>query len=102
MTPMTSVPWLTHRRIHLLWAVLAAATLLSYALGEASTGQHAEGRTGMAWPMAAAVYALAVTKGWLVIDQFMGLRHAPRLWRGVMLGWLLAVTATLLVLRAVG
>jgi hypothetical protein len=28
-----------------------------------------------------------VTKAWLIADGFMELRHAPRLWRRLVLSW---------------
>jgi hypothetical protein len=37
-----------------------------------------------------------------VIDVFMGLRHAPRFWRRVMLGWLGVVTLVLASLVVLG
>ena len=30
-------------------------------------------------------------KAWLISEGFMELRHAPRLWRGVLLGWALVM-----------
>jgi len=34
-----------------------------------------------------AILALAVIKAWLIADGFMELRHAPRLWRRLVLSW---------------
>ncbi|MGY2959563.1 hypothetical protein HBO34_24070 [Pseudomonas veronii] len=34
-----------------------------------------------------AVLLLAVVKAWLIADGFMELRHAPRFWRALVLGW---------------
>ncbi len=75
-----------------VWAVLATATLISYAIGEQSAGHALP-----TWAVAT-VFMLAWLKGWLVIDVFMGLRNAPKLWRRVVLGWLIGVTATLTII----
>lgn len=80
--------WLTNP-FNRVWLALGIATLVSYGLGE----QHA-GHALQAWAVAA-VFGLALLKGWLVIDVFMGLRNAPTLWRRVVLGWLLCVTLIL-------
>ena len=39
------------------------------------------------------MFGLAFVKGFLVIDDFMGLRHAPSLWRRLLVGWLTLVTS---------
>jgi Prokaryotic Cytochrome C oxidase subunit IV len=67
------------------WLALVLATGATLWLGE-----HAG-----AWGPASAVLvlALAAFKGWLVVDEFMGLRQAPVLWRRLLLGWLLGVCA---------
>ena len=42
------------------------------------------------------MFGLSIVKGrWVVLD-FMELREAPPLWRRLMLGWLLAVVALIL------
>lgn len=46
--------------------------------------------------------AIAYLKGRLVILDFMGLRHAPLLWRGLVEGWLLLVSALILLLYCLG
>jgi hypothetical protein len=38
----------------------------------------------------------ALGKAWLIADGFMHLRHAPLLWRGLLLGWPLVVGALVL------
>lgn len=67
------------------WAVLVLATGATLWLGE-----H-PGALGLA--SALLVLALAVLKGWLVVDEFMGLKYAPPLWRRLLLGWLLGICA---------
>jgi cytochrome c oxidase subunit 4 len=67
------------------WLVLAAATGFTLWLGESQAGHP------MGVLPATLVLGLAALKGWLVIDEFMGLRRAPPLWRCLLLGWLVAV-----------
>jgi hypothetical protein len=38
-----------------------------------------------------AILLVAVGKAWLITDGFMEMRHAPRLWRRLMLSWALVV-----------
>ena len=73
-----------------VWLVLVLATGISFAIGE--SGNDALGTLAVSGLM-----MLAVVKGWLVIDEFMGLRQAPPLWRRLMLGWLLLVCGGILV-----
>ena len=48
------------------------------------------------------IFALAALKGsWVTLD-FMELRHAPRLWRWLVLGWLGAVLSLIVLLWAIG
>lgn len=82
------------RRINLIWAVLLAATALSWWAGE--QGGH------MAWSLAAGVFALAALKGVLVVLDYMELRHAPPLWHRLLLGWLAGVVTLILAWRALG
>ncbi|SCZ32078.1 MULTISPECIES: cytochrome C oxidase subunit IV family protein [unclassified Pseudomonas] len=58
-----------------------------------STGTVALGQIAAAGLVSIAILVVAVTKAWLIADGFMELRHAPRLWRGLILSWavLLAV-----------
>ena len=79
-------------RIDALWLTLLAATALTTWLGE-----HA-GAQGLGTGAAVLVLALAAAKGCLIILDYMELRHAPALWRRLLLGWLAAVV--LLVLAA--
>ncbi|MGX1175234.1 cytochrome C oxidase subunit IV family protein [Pseudomonas sp. R151218B TE3479] len=58
-----------------------------------STGTVALGQVAATGLVSIAILAVAVTKAWLIADGFMELRHAPRLWRRLILSWaaLLAV-----------
>ncbi|MEH6349309.1 cytochrome C oxidase subunit IV family protein [Pseudomonas sp. 3JA] len=52
-----------------------------------STGTVALGQIAAAGLVSIAILVVAVTKAWLIADGFMELRHAPRLWRGLILSW---------------
>lgn len=45
----------------------------------------------------ASTLAIAYLKGRLVVLDYMELRHAPRVWRALLEGWLLLVTTLLFV-----
>ena len=67
-----------------IWAILIAATMVTWTLGE----------RGDAGPAAvAALFAIAFAKGALIILDYMALRHAPRMWAGLVLGWMTLVCA---------
>jgi cytochrome c oxidase subunit IV len=78
--------WL--RPCTLILVVLLALTGLNYALGKTNLG----GTTIML-----SVLAAAAVKVQLIVDHFMGLRHAKLVWRLIMLGWLLLVTGLICV-----
>lgn len=65
-----------------LWLLLLAATGLTYWLGES-------GQVGQA-SMTPVFIILGASffKGLMVINDFMELRHAPSLWRNLLVGWL--------------
>jgi caa(3)-type oxidase subunit IV len=76
-----------------VWLVMLAATLTTWALGE--------GGASGTWSVLA-MLALACVKGVLVILDFMELRHAPLLWRILLLGWLSLVTALIVLFYWIG
>ena len=82
--------------VNRVWLALVAATLVSYTLGEQMAGS-----TWHTWGVWL-VFALALAKGWWVVDVFMGLRTAPALWRRVLLGWLLVLALSLAGLSVMG
>ncbi|MBC3348791.1 cytochrome C oxidase subunit IV family protein [Pseudomonas sp. SWRI196] len=71
------------RVLIICWMTLAVLSIGTVALGQVAA-------TGL---VSVAILAVAVTKAWLIADGFMELRHAPRLWRWLVLSWavLLAV-----------
>ena len=72
---------------HRAWVVLMIATGITWYLGEV-------GAAGTA--AIVAMLAIAFVKGRLVILDFMELRHAPRLWRILLEGWMLLVGGLIL------
>ncbi|MBT2295823.1 cytochrome C oxidase subunit IV family protein [Pseudomonas fluorescens] len=57
------------------------------ALAVLSTGTVALGQIAATGLVSIAILVVAVTKAWLIADGFMELRHAPRLWRWLVLSW---------------
>ena len=72
---------------HRAWLLLIIATSITWYLGEV-------GAAGTA--TIAAMLVIAFIKGRLVILDFMELRAAPRLWRLLLEGWLILVSALIL------
>ena len=76
------------RQLNFVWVVLMLATLATFAIGEIGE------RIGIAGPLAmAALLAISIVKGRLVMLDFMGLRGVKFFWRGLLIGWLLLVSA---------
>lgn len=50
---------------------------------------------GRAAEVVVLILLLAVAKAWLIAGGFMELRHGPRLWRWLLLGWPLALALLL-------
>ena len=63
------------------WAGLAALSVCTVVLGQAVATTL----------LSIAILLVAVGKAWLIADGFMELRHAPRLWRGLLLAWPLSM-----------
>ncbi|MEK8079992.1 cytochrome C oxidase subunit IV family protein [Pseudomonas sp. XK-1] len=74
------------RTLILCWLGLALLSVASVQLGNA----------GATLLMASAVLLAVLGKAWLITDGFMEMRHAPRLWRGLLLAWPLAMAAGVL------
>lgn len=70
------------RTLDIVFGALMIATFITWFIGE---------RGGHGPLIAAAVLGLALVKGWLVADDFMGLRHTAMHWRLIVLLWLVLV-----------
>lgn len=63
------------------WLTLVALSVTSVQLASYGTGLL----------LALLVLLAALAKAWLISEGFMELRHAPRMWRGLLLGWALVM-----------
>lgn len=79
-----------------IWIILLVATGITYWLGESGVS----GSAGMAPVLL--MFAMALLKGLWVIYDFMDLRHAPSLWRRLLVGWLLFVTGMIVLAYWIG
>jgi hypothetical protein len=79
-----------------LWLLLLAATGVTYWLGESG----ALGLVSMV-PVSL-IFGFALFKGLGVILDFMDLRHAPALWRNLLVGWLVFVIGMILLAYWIG
>lgn len=73
-----------------IWLVLLVATLITWWLGESGWARTAG---TVAVPL---MFGLSFLKGALIALDFMETRHAPPLWRRLMLGWLTVVIGLIL------
>jgi hypothetical protein len=73
-----------------LWLLLLAATGITYWQGESGQLGHAS------MVPALLIFGVSFFKGVGVILDFMDLRHAPALWRNLLLGWLVFVIGMIL------
>lgn len=65
------------------------------ALAVLSSGTVALGQVATSGLVSIAILAVAVTKAWLIADGFMELRHAPRLWRRLVLSWAVVLASVI-------
>jgi cytochrome c oxidase subunit 4 len=82
--------------VNRIWIILLLATATTYWLGESGLS----GRAGMAPVLL--MFGMAFIKGLLVIYDFMELRHAPRLWKLLLVGWLVFVTSMIVLAYWIG
>jgi len=66
----------------LIWLALVILTIGTFLIGE----EVSAGKTVML-----SVLAIALIKGQLIANYFMGLRHVSWLWRGIILGYFVVV-----------
>jgi cytochrome c oxidase subunit IV len=71
------------------------------ALAMLSIGTVALGRVAGTELISIAILAVAVTKAWLIADGFMELRHAPRLWRRLVLSWAVLLATVIVISSAI-
>ena len=86
MCSIDEVAVASSRVLIVCWLGLVLLSITSVQLGNAGAGLA----------LAAAVLWAALGKAWLIADGFMHLRHAPPLWRGLLLGWPLVVGGVVL------
>lgn len=79
------------KRLVSCWLGLAVLSVSTVLLGAAGTSLL----------LIAGVLLVALAKAWLIIDGFMELRRAPRLWRGLLLGWPVAMAAGVLLSKLI-
>jgi hypothetical protein len=82
--------------INHIWLILLTATGVTYWLGESGVS----GNAGMAPVLL--MFSLAFVKALLVMLDFMELRHAPVLWRRILVGWLVLVTSGIVLAYWIG
>lgn len=82
--------------INRIWLGLLAATAVTYWLGESGLS----GSAGMAPVLI--MFGLAFAKGFWVVYDFMEVRHAPPLWKRLLLGWLVLVVSAILLAYWIG
>ncbi|MDO9144052.1 cytochrome C oxidase subunit IV family protein [Rhodoferax sp.] len=79
-----------------LWLLLLVATGVTYWLGESQSLGHAS------MVPVFLIFGFAFFKGLGVILDFMDLRHAPALWRNLLVGWLVFVIGMILLAYWIG
>lgn len=78
---------ITIKRLNLVWFALLVATACTLFAGEIwRSDDHAVAIVG-------ALGALTLFKGRLIALDYMGLRGTALMWRAILLGWLVTVTA---------
>ncbi|GID07413.1 cytochrome C oxidase subunit IV family protein [Pseudomonas sp. B21-017] len=81
------------RLLLVCWAALATLSVCTVVLSQ----------VGATWLLSIAILLVAVGKAWLITDGFMEMRHAPRLWRRLMVSWALVLAAVVgLTLLSIG
>lgn len=83
--PATSRPLPAVDRLTAVWLLLLGLSALGLVLGERYSGRGVAGL----------VLMLALCKAQLLVDHFMGLRHAGPWWRGLMAAYLLFLGAVI-------
>ncbi len=79
---VTKGTWLGLRPCTWVWLVLVGLTAVSFGIG--ALGRSGVGVMGL-------LLGIAIVKGHLISDFFMGLRRTSLLWRSLLLAWLAIV-----------
>ncbi|WP_223437160.1 MULTISPECIES: cytochrome C oxidase subunit IV family protein [unclassified Pseudomonas] len=79
------------RFLFVCWAALATLSVSTVLLAQS-------GATGV---LSVAILLVAVVKAWLITDGFMEMRHAPRLWRRLLVSWALVLAVVVGVMLVV-
>ncbi|MGB1199340.1 MAG: cytochrome C oxidase subunit IV family protein [Thalassotalea sp.] len=74
------------QRFALSWGWLILLTLASVAIG-----QYFQSSAFNSFTFIAMIMLIIALKGQQIIDVFMELKHAPRLWRNVMLAYVIII-----------
>lgn len=74
------------------WLGLALLSITTVLLGSA----------GSTLLLGGTILLVALSKAWLITEGFMELRHAPRLWRLLLLAWPLLITLIVILLMLRG
>lgn len=82
-------------KVNRIYVFLLLATAVTFWLGESGTA------AGAGWLAVLVMFGLAATKAFFVIFDFMEVRHAPALWKRLLLGWLILVVGGILLAYAV-
>ncbi len=78
-----------------VWLILLAVTAITYWIGEGGLSDQS------AMVPVLVMFGLAFVKGLLVCLDFLELRHAPALWRWLVIGWLILVLGLIVLAYAV-
>ena len=84
----------------LLLNPLHRSLLILVAVTGTAFWMRSDGLTGT--DVGAATLAIVALKGRLIVLDFMGLRHAPPLWRWLIQGWLMLVAGLVLLFYYMG
>ena len=71
-------------RLNLAWLQLLCLAIATLAASLLLPGR---------WLVDAVVLALAAVKGRVIVLDYLGLRHSPALWRGLLTAWLTGLVA---------
>ncbi len=84
------------RTLNRIWIFLLLATAITFVLGESGWAA----RTGMG--AVVLVFGLSFAKAYWVVYDFMEVRHAPALWKRLLLGWLVVVVGGIVLAYYIG